>query len=374
MAARRLTAKERRELPARAFGIPSSRKYPVMVLGRNGEPKFSKSHAVDAKARAKEGLEKGWIDRRQYNQIVRKADAAIKDVDRARTKAKRNPAKKKVAKRKTTKRKSTKRKATKRKNPRKNPGYTVMLEHVDGRHKIGYGETAEEAESIASKQLGRPVKVDFDSGRLVGDYGGQLYFIEGPEITELQESILYIEAGSGSWDPEEEMNSRYAPLDSRGETDRKKWLDAVRGLYMKGFVLTRTGSLEEEKAWHADKDESWWRFDGLTDGEIEYIAGWKDRISNPKRKRKPAKKATRARRKNPSEADHERVGVKALRNSEEYWRGYMADKSKTNLLVDAYKFLVIAHEELKYAGDAEPRLEADHMLKAAHKELSKQLK
>ncbi len=184
MAARRLTAKERRELPARAFGIPSSRKYPVMVLGRNGEPKFSKSHAVDAKARAKEGLEKGWIDRRQYNQIVRKADAAIKDVDRARTKAKRNPAKKKVAK----------------------------------------------------------------------------------------------------------------------------------------------------------------------------------------------KKATRARRKNPSEADHERVGVKALRNSEEYWRGYMADKSKTNLLVDAYKFLVIAHEELKYAGDAEPRLEADHMLKDAHKELSRLLK
>jgi len=194
MAARRLTAKERRELPARAFGIPSSRKYPVMVLGRNGEPKFSKSHAVDAKARAKEGLEKGWIDRRQYNQIVRKADAAIKDVDRARTKAKRNPAKKKVAKKKVAKKKVAK------------------------------------------------------------------------------------------------------------------------------------------------------------------------------------KKATRPRRKNPSEADHERVGVKALRNSEEYWRGYMADKSKTNLLVDAYKFLVIAHEELKYAGDAEPRLEADHMLKAAHKELSKQLK
>lgn len=194
MAARRLTAKERRELPARAFGIPSSRKYPVMVLGRDGKPKFSKSHAVDAKARAEEGLEKGWIDGRQYNQIVRKADAAIRDLDRGKKKAKRNPTKKKAAKRKTTKRKPTK------------------------------------------------------------------------------------------------------------------------------------------------------------------------------------KKSTRRRRKNPSEAQHEAVGIEALRNSEEYWRGYMADKSKTNLLVDAYKFLVIAHEELKYSDDPEPRLQADHMLKNAHKELSHLLK
>lgn len=193
MAARKLTAKERRELPARAFGIPSQRKYPVMVLGRNGEPKFSKSHAVDAKARAKEGLEKGWIDARQYKQIVRKADAAIKDVDRGRKKAKRNPTKKKAAKKKTAKRKATKKKSTRR-------------------------------------------------------------------------------------------------------------------------------------------------------------------------------------RRNPSESEHERVGIEALNNSEEYWRGYVADKSKTNLLVDAYKFLVIAHEELKYAGNTEPRLKADHMLKEAHKELSNLLR
>jgi hypothetical protein len=195
MAARKLTAKERRELPARAFGIPSSRKYPVMVLNRSGEAVPSKSHAVDAKGRAKEELEKGRIDRRQYNQIVRKADSAIKAIDRARKKAARNPAKKKKA------------------------------------------------------------------------------------------------------------------------------------------AATR----------------------------------------KPAKRKAPKKRAAR-RRKNPSEADHERVGMEALHNSHEYWDGYMADRSKTNLLVDAYKFLVIAHEELKYAGDAEPRLEADHMLKAAHKELSAKLK
>lgn len=198
MAARRLTAKERRDLPARAFGIPSQRKYPVMVLGRDGEPKFSKGHAVDAKARAMEGLEKGWIDTRQYNQIIRKADAAIKEVERGRKKTKRKSTKKKAAKNKTAKRKSTKRKSTKKKTTR--------------------------------------------------------------------------------------------------------------------------------------------------------------------------------RRRNPSAADHEAVGIKALKNSEEYWRGYQADPSKTNLLVDAYKFLVIAHEELKYSDDPEPRLQADHMLKAAHKDLSQLLK
>jgi len=188
MAARKLTAQERRELPTRAFGIPSQRKYPIMVLGRDGKPKYSKGHAVEAKSLAKVQLEKGRIDSRQYKKIVRKADTAIRELERAKAKAKRNPPKKKVAKKKATK-----------------------------------------------------------------------------------------------------------------------------------------------------------------------------------------KKATR-RRRNPTEAQHEAVGIKALKNSEEYWRGYMADKSKTNLLVDAYKFLVIAHEELKYAGNAEPRLQADHMLKEAHFELSKLLK
>ena len=193
MAARKLTAQERRELPTRAFGIPSQRKYPIMVLGRDGKPKYSKGHAVEAKSLAKVQLEKGRIDSRQYKQIVRKADTAIRELERAKAKAKRNPTKKKAAKKKVAKKKVAKKKATRR-------------------------------------------------------------------------------------------------------------------------------------------------------------------------------------RRNPTEAQHEAVGIKALKNSEEYWRGYMADKSKTNLLVDAYKFLVIAHEELKYAGNAEPRLQADHMLKEAHFELSKLLK
>jgi hypothetical protein len=81
------------------------------------------------------------------------------------------------------------------------------------------------------------------------------------------------------------------------------------------------------------------------------------------------------RRRNPTEVDHETEGIKALRNAEEYWRGYINSRRRnTKLLVDSYKFLVIAHEELKYSGQSAPRLEADHALKRAHKELSKQLK
>jgi hypothetical protein len=90
---RRLTAKERRELPAKAFGIPSQRKYPVMVIGRDGKSKYSRSHAIDAKARAKEGLEQGWITKRQYNAIMKKADAAEKATrpKKSRTRRKANP-------------------------------------------------------------------------------------------------------------------------------------------------------------------------------------------------------------------------------------------------------------------------------------------
>ena len=79
------------------------------------------------------------------------------------------------------------------------------------------------------------------------------------------------------------------------------------------------------------------------------------------------------RRKNPSESEHQLTGEEALQNSREYWEGYERT-GRTNLLVDAYKFLIIAHEEFKYSGESEPRLQTDHMLKQAHKELTKKLR
>jgi hypothetical protein len=176
MAARRLTAKERRELPAKAFGIPSQRKYPVMVLGRDGKPKYSLSHARDAKARAKEGLEKGWINKRQYNQIIKKADLAQREA----------------------RKKAPKKKATRRRNP--------------------------------------------------------------PALM------------------------------------------------------------------------------------------------------------------NPSEGERAHTGDEALAKAEMYWRKYEEQPSRTNFLVDSYKFLVIAHEELKYSDEPDVRLAADHALKRAHAELSRRLR
>lgn len=85
-------------------------------------------------------------------------------------------------------------------------------------------------------------------------------------------------------------------------------------------------------------------------------------------------RASSPRRRNPSARDREHVGQEALAKSEEYWDRYEENRSRTNFLVDSYKFLVIAHEELKYATDPSVRLAADHALKRAHAELSHRLK
>lgn len=80
-----------------------------------------------------------------------------------------------------------------------------------------------------------------------------------------------------------------------------------------------------------------------------------------------------AARKNPTHSDHERVGQDALEKSEMYWAKYQERPNRTNFLVDSYKFLVIAHEEFKYADDPAVRLATDHALKRAHAELSRRL-
>jgi len=63
----RLTAAQRKRLPARVFGLPKQRKYPIN----------DRSHAIAAKGRATEGLRRGWINRQEYSKIVRKADKKL---------------------------------------------------------------------------------------------------------------------------------------------------------------------------------------------------------------------------------------------------------------------------------------------------------
>lgn len=70
----RLTSAQRDALPSRDFGLPRERKYPMPDA----------AHAIDAKARAKEELEKDRISISDYRKIIRKADKIIaRHVDRA---------------------------------------------------------------------------------------------------------------------------------------------------------------------------------------------------------------------------------------------------------------------------------------------------
>ena len=79
-----------------------------------------------------------------------------------------------------------------------------------------------------------------------------------------------------------------------------------------------------------------------------------------------AARPARSRKKNPSEVDHERVGTDALKQSEKYHRRYM-EHNRLNDLLDTYKWLLIAHEELKYSGKSEPRIQARDGLKAVRR-------
>jgi hypothetical protein len=62
-----LTAARRNKLPAKSFGEPGERKYPMP----------NRSHAANAKARAKQQLDKGNLSRGEYDKIVGKANRKL---------------------------------------------------------------------------------------------------------------------------------------------------------------------------------------------------------------------------------------------------------------------------------------------------------
>jgi hypothetical protein len=75
-----LNSATRRSLPSRAFGLPKQRKYPMYTrspMRPRGELTFSRTHAINAKGRAKWMLDEGTISDGQYNRIVRKADRLL---------------------------------------------------------------------------------------------------------------------------------------------------------------------------------------------------------------------------------------------------------------------------------------------------------
>ena len=66
----KLTSEERRALPNSAFALPG-RRYPI----------YDRDHAIAAKGRAKEMLDKGFLTKKEYNTIIRKADEVLGEDD-----------------------------------------------------------------------------------------------------------------------------------------------------------------------------------------------------------------------------------------------------------------------------------------------------
>jgi hypothetical protein len=63
----KLDAAERKEIPAKKFALPKERKYPIE----------DKSHASNAKARARQMFKSGQITKAQYDEICAKADKVL---------------------------------------------------------------------------------------------------------------------------------------------------------------------------------------------------------------------------------------------------------------------------------------------------------
>jgi len=80
-----LTHSQRKRLPASAFALPSLRKFPLYKL-IGGELLPSRSHAINAKARAQQSYNRGEISGSTLSSIDRKADRVIKECDMAKAK------------------------------------------------------------------------------------------------------------------------------------------------------------------------------------------------------------------------------------------------------------------------------------------------
>jgi hypothetical protein len=97
------------------------------------------------------------------------------------------------------------------------------------------------------------------------------------------------------------------------------------------------------------------------------------RVPSSSRKRGAARSGVFEQVDNPTAKRHGKTGRDYLKKADEYWDKYYK-KGKSKDLIDAYKYLTLAHEELKYAGDKEKLKEAKAGLNAATAELKLGLK
>lgn len=90
------------------------------------------------------------------------------------------------------------------------------------------------------------------------------------------------------------------------------------------------------------------------------------------KKAAPEKKATKATAKNPPTKVHRTRGHKYLKKSESTWERYCATGKEKDLL-ETYKCLALAHEELKNGNDKAAMKQAKQGLKAVEEELEERL-
>jgi hypothetical protein len=72
-----LKATGRKRIPTKSFGLPGKAKSPKAKAQSGNYPMPDRSHAANAKARAKQQLNAGRLSKGQYSQIVAKANRKL---------------------------------------------------------------------------------------------------------------------------------------------------------------------------------------------------------------------------------------------------------------------------------------------------------
>ena len=72
-----LTGARKRKMASADFGIPPKKKAGKRLISTGKYPMPDKSHAANAKARAKQSLAAGNLSRAEYNRVVKMADAKL---------------------------------------------------------------------------------------------------------------------------------------------------------------------------------------------------------------------------------------------------------------------------------------------------------
>lgn len=76
----KITTAQRKALPKSKFGLPAkAKKGPRGGAPRGAYPLDTKARAINAKARAAQQFKRGNLSRSEFNQIIRRANAVLRE-------------------------------------------------------------------------------------------------------------------------------------------------------------------------------------------------------------------------------------------------------------------------------------------------------